>query len=199
MRRSGSAPPGPRTFVACAVLVGLLALLGSPAAFAHGGEETDQASEAVRQAIAYMINDPSNMDAISDKIGDSLEAKDTTGVDLATVKRAQAAVEGNHMMRARTLLEMAIGARSDMAGTDMRPILQVPRGSSTISLAVGSETGTSAVTDQLPGRGPLTGADVLLLVLAGLFAIGGVLLSMRLRPPDSIRALRRQARLAGRA
>jgi len=184
------------------VATGLLAagtIVTAPAVLAHGGESIPSSSEAVRQAIAYIVNDPRNMDAIKDKVGDSLEAEDTTGVNLAVVKQALVAVEANHMMQARTLLERAIGARSDMAGTDMRPILQVPRGSSSVSLAVGEDTETSVVTDELPGRGGLTGADITLLVLAALMAVAGVLLSVRLRPPDSIRTLRRQATLSGRA
>ena len=174
-------------------------LVLAPGPRAHGGDTTRMASEAIRQAIAYMVNDRGNMDAIQDKVGDALEAEDTSGVNLALVRKAQVAVGAEHMMRARTLLERAIGARSDMAGTDMRPILQVPRGSSTVSLAVGAETGTGVVTDELPSRGPLTGADINLLVLAGLMAAAGAFLSVLLRPPDSIRSLRRQAKLSGRA
>jgi hypothetical protein len=174
-------------------------LTWAPGAWAHGGETTAMASDAVRQAIAHLVHDPPNMAAVEDKVGDALEAEDTSGVDLALVEEAQAAVEANHMMRARILLERAIGARSDLAGTDMQPILQVPPGSSTVSLAVGSATGTNVVTDEMPGRGALTGTDLVLLLLAGLMAVCGVLLSFRVRPPDSIRALRRLARRAGRA
>jgi len=183
----------------CAGVSLVVMIIAAPAAAAHGGETTANASEAVRQAIAYIVNDPDNMEAIADKVGDSLEAEDTSGVDLKLVAKAQAAVEGNHMMRARSLLEQAIGARSDMAGSNMRPILQVPPGSSTIPLAVGEESGTFVVTDELAGRGALTGADMALLVVAAILGVAGVLLSIRLRPTDSIRSLRSQAKLAGRA
>lgn len=184
--------------LAMAVLV-LAGLVGTPGAWAHEGEEAVKASEAVRQAIAYIVNDPGNMDAIDDKVGDALEAEDTSGADLGLVEQGRAALENDDMMRARQLLERAIGARSDLAGTDVQPILRVPPGSSTVPLAVGSETGTYVVTDELPGRGALTGADIVLLVLAGTLGIAGVALSVRLRPPDSVRTLRRQAKLAGRA
>ena len=176
----------------------LLSLLWSPGAWAHEGEETAKASESVRQAIAFIVNDPDNMDMISDKVADALEAEDTSGCDLALVRQAQAALANDDMMAARTLLEKSIGARSDLTGTDVRPILQVPPGSPGVPLAVGSETGTNVVTDEMPGRGALTGADITLLVLAGLLALAGVLLSVRLRPPDSVRSLRHRARLAGR-
>lgn len=198
MRRSFRSYMGALHLLAVPVLIAVAAVITAPAALAHGGETTASAREAVLQAIAYIVNDPANMDAISDKAGDSLEAEDMSGVDVALVKEAQVAVEANHMMRARTLLERAVGARSDMTGTDMQPILQVPRGSSSLTLAVGTATGTNVVTDELAGRGSLTGADIALLVLAGLMALTGVLLSFRLRPPDSVRTLRRQAKTTAR-
>jgi hypothetical protein len=182
-----------------ALVLLLVGLGGTGSAWAHEGEETARASESIRQAIAYIVNDPENMDAIVDKVEDSLRADDTSAVKLELVRRAQSALERDEMMRARRLLERAIGARSDMAGTDVRPVLQVPPGSSTTPLAVGSETGTSVVTDEMPGRGSLTGADIVLLGFAGVLGIADALLSVRLRPPDSVRALRRRARLAGRS
>lgn len=186
------------TLSALSVLLLILAgLVWSPGAWAHQGEVTAKSGEAVRQAIAYMVNDPKNMSAITDKMKDALDAKDTSGVNLALVKKAQVAFKANDMMGARTLLERAIGARPDMSGTNMQPILQVPPGTTGVTLAVGQETGTNVVTDELPGRGSLTGADIVLLVLAGLLGLAGVLLSVHLRPPDSIRTLRRQAKLAG--
>ena len=197
MRRSFRSYRAALRLVALTVLVAAATIFTAPAAGAHGGETTASAREAVLQAIAYIVNDPGNMDAISDKVGDSLEAEDMSGVDVALVKKAQVAVEANQMMRVRTLLERAIGARSDMAGTDMQPILQVPRGSSSLTLAVGTATGTNVVTDELAGRGSLTGADIVLLVLAGLLALTGVLLGFRLRPPDSVRTLRRRAKATG--
>lgn len=183
-------------FTTCAVLLTLL-VVGTGTARSHEGEETAEASESVRQAIALIVNEPDDMDMIADKVADTLEAEDTTGVDLELVTDAQAALDSDQMMRARRLLERAIGARSDLAGTDVRPILQVPPGESTVPLAVGSETGTNVVTDELPGRGSLTGADIALLGLAAGLAVAGVLLSVRFRPPDSVRELRRRARFAG--
>jgi hypothetical protein len=199
MPRSFRSSWGALHLVTVIPLIAFAAIITAPAALAHGDETTASAREAVLQAIAYIVNDPGNMGAISDKVGDSLEAEDMSGMDVALVKKAQVAIGGNQMMRARTLLERAIGARSDMAGTDMQPILQVPRGSSSLTLAVGTATGTNVVTDELPGRRSLTGADIALLVLAALMALTGVLLSFRLRPPDSVRTLRRQAKTTGRA
>jgi len=162
-------------------------------ASAHEGEAAVAAIDDVLQAIAVIVNKPTDMDTIEDKIGDALESEDQDGVDTALVKQAKDALEDNDMMKVRDLLQRAIGARPDMAGTDVRPILQVPKGESTVPLATGEEPGTTVVTDELPGRGGLTGADVTLLVLAGLVALAGLVFSVRSRPADTIRALRRRA------
>jgi len=183
-----------------ALLVSLLVLFaGAGPVAAHEGEKAAAAIDDVRQAIALIVNTPTDMDIIEDKIGDALESEDQHGVDMALVKQAKDALEGNEMMKVRDLLQRAIGARPDLTGTDVRPILQVPKGESTVPLATGEQTGTTVVTDELPGRGGLTGADVTLLVLAGLVALAGLVFSVRSRPADTIRALRRRAAaLSGR-
>ena len=166
------------------------ALSGVTPAWAHEGEETVAAVDDVRQAIAVIVNKPGDMATIEDKINDALEAEDKEGVNLALVRQAKDALESNDMMKVRDLLESAIGARPDLSGTDVRPILNVP-------LATGEETGTRVVTDELPGRQGLTRTDVLLLVLAGLVAVAGLALSRRWRPADSMSELRRRAARKG--
>jgi hypothetical protein len=165
-------------------VVGALAWAG--AAAAHEGEAESTALDDVRQAIAVIVSKPGDMEVIEDKIGDALESEDQEGVDVAVVEQAKEALEGDDMAKVRDLLERAIGARPDLAGTDVRPILHVP-------LVTGEETGTTVVTDELPGRGGLTGGDVTVLVLVGLVALGGVLLSIWWRPADSVGELRRRA------
>lgn len=170
--------------VLVASVVGALAWAG--AAAAHEGEPESTALDDVRQAIAVIVNKPGDMEMIEDKIGDALKSEDRDGVDVAVVKQAKEALEGDDMAKVRNLLEQAIGARPDLAGTDVRPILHVP-------LTTGEGTGTRVVTDELPGRGGLTGTDVTLLVAAGLVALGGALLSIWWRPADSMGELRRRA------
>jgi hypothetical protein len=161
-------------------------------ASAHEGEEGVAAVDDVRQAIAVIVNKPDDMETIEDKIGDALASENTEGVDVALVKEAQEALEGGDMGKVRDLLQRAVGARPDLAGSDVQPILHVP-------LALGEETGTTVVTDPLPGRGGLTSGDLTLLVVAGLVALAGLLFSVRSRPPDTVRALRqRAAALRGR-
>jgi osmotically-inducible protein OsmY len=162
-------------------------------ASAHEGEKATAAIDDVRQAIAVIVNKPDDMDTITDKIGDALESEDQHGVNMALVKQAKDTLDSNDMMKVRDLLQRAIGARPDLTGTDVRPILQVAKGQSTVPLATGEETGTTVVTDELPGRSGLTGGDVTLLVLAGLVALAGLVFSVRSRPADTIRALRRRA------
>jgi hypothetical protein len=112
---------------------------------------------------------------------------------MALVKKAKEALDADDMMKVRDLLQHAIGARPDLTGTDVRPILQVPKGESTVPLATGDQTGTNVVTDQLLGRGGLIGTDVTLLVLAGLVALAGLVFSVRSRPADT--TFRRRCRL----
>ena len=187
----------PRRLVAGVLAALFAATVWIPPALAHGDEDEIPAADAIRQAIALIVNDSADMEAITDRISDALASDETTGVDVALAEQAMAALEADRMLRARRLLERAIGARTDLAGIGMRPILQVPRGVVRVPLAVGLDTGTFVVTDEMPGRGQLTLADITLLVLAGLLGVAGLLLSVRLRPPDSIRALRQRARLAG--
>lgn len=181
----------------CAVLVLGAGLALAPRAWAHEDEAPAEAKVEVLQAIAYLVNTPGAMDAIEDKVVDAQAAEDTSGVDLALVRRAQAALEDGDMARTRVLLQQSIGAGADLEGSHMRPILQVPPGAVTVSLATGGETGTTIVTDELLGRGDLTRADLGLLAFAAALAATGLLLSFRYRPAHSVHRLRAAPRGEG--
>jgi hypothetical protein len=174
-----------------ALAVSLLLVLATPAS-AHEGEQAKAAIDDVRQAIAYIVNQPGNMDAIADKVNDALDSDDKDGVNMDLVSQAKAALEGNDMMQARLLLQASIGAVPDLSGTDVRPILHLAPNAGHVPLAVGDETGTNVVYDPLPGRRHLTGTDVVLLSIAAVLALAGLFLAWRWRPHDSIRALRRR-------
>lgn len=176
-----------------AVLGVLLALLVSAPARAHEGEADIRAADAVRQAIAYLVNDPGDMDLVADKVADALEAEDRSSVDVALVTQARTALRRNDLPAVRALLERSIGAVPDLSGTDVQPILRVPEGEPGVRLATGEQTGTDVVVDPLPGRGGLTGTDWTILGLAAVLAVAGATLAARWRPPDSVRALRRRA------
>lgn len=177
---------------AVVVLALVAALVASPPAVADESEATG-ARQAVLQAIAYLVSSPGSMDLIEDKIADALASEDSEGVDLGLVRRAADAVEVERMTQARTLLQRAIGARSDLRGTAVQPILHVPGQPGPEFPAVGAATGTSVVTIQMPGRGALDRTDLTLLALAGATMLLGGWLGLRFRPAHSVHQLRHVA------
>lgn len=179
---------------AALILTVFVALSTPAAAFAHGDEGMVPARDSVLQAIAYLVNTPDDMDMITDKIKDAQESTDQTGVDMSQVDGAMSALDAGKMTDARVRLEQAIGAKVDLTGTRVEPVLQVPPGLTSVTLATGDQPGTTFVTDELAGRsGSLTVADGVLLGLAVLAVATGVALSLWFRPQHSIHALRRQA------
>ena len=184
---------------AVAAAVSVLSLAVPAAAFAHGDEGGVPARESVLQAIAYVVNTPDDMDMITDKLTDAKESQDQEGVDIAEVERAVQALEKGDMPQVRLLLEQSIGARADLSGLDVRHVLQVAPGGSTVSLATGEQPGTQIVTDELTGRGPWSGTDSALIGIAAAAAAAGVLLGWRFRPAHSVHRLRHEAALASRS
>ncbi|MFD8308365.1 hypothetical protein ACFV29_39435 [Streptomyces sp. NPDC059690] len=173
--RSRSPRAAART-AAAGLLAAILLILSGSAAYAHGGDETDRAFDLVRQGIAYLVTKPQDSMDIEDKINDSLEAKDTSHVDLAYVRKAQRAFKAGDLTATRILLERSIGARLATTPADPVPI------NSPLPVT-GTETGTLVVADPLPGRGALHAGDWGL--LAGSLAVGaaGVAVAIRIRPP----------------
>ncbi|HET7277239.1 MAG TPA: hypothetical protein VFJ22_04110 [Dermatophilaceae bacterium] len=178
-----------------ALLITVFVTLSTPAAaFAHGDEGMVPARDSVLQAIAYLVNTPDDMDMIKDKVKDAQESTDHNGVDVSQLDDAMSALEAGNMTDARVRLERAIGARVDLSGTNVEPVLQVPPGLTSVTLATGDQPGTTVVTDELAGRsGSLAVGDVVLIGLAALAVAVGIALSMRFRPEHSIHTLRRQA------
>ena len=157
-------------------IAGVVLLFGAVPVFAHGDGESAVAGDLVRHAIAVIVNEADNMDLAADKIKDALAAADTQGVGLKLVAQAGDALGKGDFHQARTLLELSIGARPHMGGSDPQPIRQVP------SLAVGAETGIDVVTDGLAPHRNVTSGDVV--ALSGLIALGvlGAYLAVRFRP-----------------
>ena len=188
-----------RFAVAAAVAVAVLSLAIPASAFAHGDEGEMSARESVLQAIAYVVNTPADIDMITDKLKDATDSQDQEGVDIADVKEALLALDKGNMSQVRLQLEESIGARADLSGLDVRHVLQVAPGGSTVSLATGLEPGTQIVTEELTGRGPWSGIDSALIGIAAAAAAAGVLLGWRFRPAHSVHTLREQAALASRS
>jgi hypothetical protein len=184
--------------LAAASAASLLSFAVPAVAYAHGDDGELPARESVLQAIAYVVNTPSDMDMITDKLNDAKDSADKDGVDIAEVDQAMQALDEGNMPRVRLLLEESIGARADLTGMDVRHVLEVPPGSSTVSLATGQQPGTLIVADELSGRGSWTGTDSALIGLATVAAAAGLLSGWRFRPQHSIHVLRRQAAQASR-
>lgn len=162
--------------IATALLL-VLASLGAPsAALAHGADGSDMSLVLVRQAIAYIVNTPGNMDATTDKINDATEAEDQSEVKIPLVEQAKQTLDSGDMHKVRALLEQAIGARVHIEGADPVQIGAVP------PPATGEDTATLATIDALPGRGGLSGGDWTLLVISIVVGLLGLAASVRLRP-----------------
>jgi len=145
------------------------------AAQAHGDDESQEGYVLVQQALAHLAHNAGDegIHLAMEKVDDALLAEDQEGVDVAEVEQGMQALEAGQVDRARTRLQDSIAEA--IAG---RP------------LATGYETGTGVVPVELPGRGPLTGGDWLVLVLSVGVAGLGVWLSVRFRPYESVSALR---------
>ena len=161
-----------RIAITAFVLVG--PMMRAPAAAAHGDEESIEATELVRQAIALIVSTPDDMEAIEDKVVDALEAEDQEGVDLDGVRAAQRALEGDDLHEARNQLEQSIGARPHLGGEEPAPINEVaaPRGEDPGEAPIQDPLDTSAVD----------GGDVAAAVLGAALLAIGVLLAYRWRP-----------------
>lgn len=152
----------------------------APAAWAHGdGEETQEGYLLVQQALGYLAHDGADgTDAALEKLDDTLATTDQEGVDVSLVEQAQAALQSGDVAQGQELLQESITE----AVSDLPP-------------AVGSETGTTVIPSDLPGRGALGGPDWVFLGLSVLLLVVGAWLAVRLRPADTVRSL--QAHLRG--
>jgi lysozyme family protein len=108
-----------------------------------------------------------------EKVDDALETDDQEGAEVAEVEEAKVALEAGQVEQARALLQDSIAD-----AIAMKP------------LATGYGSGMGLVPDKLDGRGPLVGADWLVLGLSVAVSGLGVWLSIRYRPHESMSALR---------
>lgn len=183
------------------VVVLLVVLLGVwPASSAQAnGTATTEARLYVLQSVALIANDAS-VAVVAERITDALNAPDTAGTDLAKVKQALAIVEGSapgaagatDRNQARGILASAVDVRAATGYGTLPPPGEL--GQDTAPYATGAGTGTAVVLDGFrPARGVSDRGDLVLLVLSGLAIALGVYLSLRWRPPDTLRELRRRS------
>jgi len=164
-----------------------LAAATAPPASAHGGDESQKASDLVRQGIALIVNTPKDTMAIEDKINDAIHSKDPHGVDIDLVRQAKDAFDAGDMHRVRALLEVSIGARPHLNSALPGSIRHAPAapGADTANyqLATGDSPGPGIADDPLITRRHLDGRNTVMLVLSILAVAAGVALAIRFRPP----------------
>ena len=162
---TGAVSPQGRSFArplaVVALVFGLLAV-SATAASAHGDEENKPASDLVRIAIAVLEVHPAPGAAVEDKIIDAQAATDKSGVDIALVKQAAAALARGDVAATKRLLERSLGECPDadvLFVSDQSPKPPCVAPAHALEVARQSVGGTS---------------EVIILVIAALLAIAGL-------------------------
>ncbi len=155
-------------------LLGVIAV-GQPAQ-ADGGQSADEGYVMVQQALSFLVNEPGE-DGTAEalmRVDNALAAEDQDGVDVSMVNEARDALVAGDTVAARTLLQDSITE----AINELSP-------------AVGEQTGTTIVLAPFPPRGPLSLVEWMLLALSAIALAIGIALSVRFRPGESLKELRR--------
>jgi hypothetical protein len=183
-----SVETGPRRHRPAVVAMGALLVLlfsAEPAA-AHEGEQSTEASDLIRQAIALIVNTPNDTMAIEDKINDAINANDKTGVDIAPVQQANDALEAGDLHRARALLEVSIGAQPHLSSALPVDIGKAPAAPgaapSGVNLATGDNPGGGLADDPLVASRHFDGRTSTMLAVSIALVVVGVVLAIRYRP-----------------
>lgn len=180
--------------VLTAVLAIAFAVATAAPAAANGDEETSESRVLVLQAIAFIVNTPGDTHTIAEHIEHAIEAEHQEGVDLDLVEKAETAVAQGDLTHARELLQTSIGAGPAVGHGVPEPVLEHSGEPGEPAFATAAETGTTLVlASERVGEG-IDGGDIALLVLAAAAVVLGAAFGWRLRPPDTVRALRRAAR-----
>jgi hypothetical protein len=192
-----------RAGLTAVVAVALLLAGARPASAHEDDEEGTTAAEFVRQAIALIVNTPSDTEGIADKINDASEAEDASGVDVALVDEAGAAFAAGDVHQARALLERSIGAQPHINEAEPPPIRETTPtaagdseemgemgeapgpaedNGTPMTMATGDEPGTELIADSLETQPHLDGGDWALLASSIAVGLVGVWLGLRWRP-----------------
>ncbi len=104
-----------RWVVILGLVVAYVAYVGATAttASAHGDEKNKPSADLVRIAIAILEVHPSPSAAVDDKIHDAEVAGDKSGVQIALVQQAKAALDRGDVAATKRFLEQAIGECPD--------------------------------------------------------------------------------------
>ena len=156
-------------------------LVAAGPAVADEPGESDESAQLVREAIALIVNTPSDMEGIEERIVDAVEAPKQEGVDLDLVEEAAALFPTEDIHEVRALLERSIGAQPHRGDLDPLPIGET-RGTPGMEMATGAETGTDVAIDPLDPDRALSSGDWLGLVALAALGAAGVWLAARFRP-----------------
>lgn len=169
-----------KAFLVLVVVVTVLGgALGSSPAVADEGDSSAEGYVLVQQALSFLVNDsgPEGVARALMKVDQVLAGGDQEGVDVGQIRHARADLLAGDIAQGRALLQESITA----ALQELRP-------------ATGEGTGTSIVLGPLATRGALTGWDWAFLSAFLLMVLGGIVLSVRLRPRESWRELSHEVR-----
>ncbi len=155
-----------------AALSALAVVMPASAALAHGGEE-GTARELVLTAIAIIQTQPGERAAVEDKIHDATDSKETAGVDLGVVRRADSAFESGNLRRTQVLLQQSVRA---CPGPPILNIASAPRFPGGAALCPASTSLTDLASSRIGG----TEGALLALGAVALIASGAVL-AVRIR------------------
>lgn len=181
----------------------LLTMLWTAGPAAAHGEQSDEASVLVRQAIALIVSTPDDLGEIRERVTAAQQAPDTTGVDLALVAEADSALTDDaDLAQVRTLLERSIGAGPVGAPTQDEPAPATTDPATTdpasppadptsppaegtpgdVDMATGAEPGDTVIAEPLEPRPTLDATDWTLLAGSILLGLVGVWAVLRFRP-----------------
>jgi len=161
------------------LLTGVMLLLSSAPALAHGEGDSTHSRVLIIDALTYLANRPPEyLDLVKDKVHDALDAPDKAGVDLSAVAAAQMALMADHM-----------SGMTDM--TQVRTLLQ----GSLLPLSgpvTGEQTGTTTMLDPLVGHTAWNASTEVFTAAIAVAMLLGLVLSYLWRPTESFSQLRRR-------
>lgn len=98
------------------ILLVLFVLLALGAAWAHEGEEGADLSarELAQQAVAFLVNEPTNPEMALERLNDAIADDEVEGVDLDTLALAAGALEADATQAVPPLVAAALGESVDV-------------------------------------------------------------------------------------
>lgn len=138
--------------VAAGLAIVAAVLAGAAPARANEADGSTRAADLVRQAIAIVVNKPGGLAGARERIADTREAKDRSGVDVSLLEQADGALAAGDVHQGRALLEQAIGARPHTGGAEPAPIRRTTADPEAETTAIGQAGNTPSPSEGRPAR-----------------------------------------------